>query len=125
MKKILFITMAFLCTALCFVGCQKQDPINNENLYGKWALKTITTGGDTQIVESEFYEFQSDGVYIHSITGRSQITGQWTRVEAKLTLVPNQEGSNLPENYTIQELAARRMVWVRENSTYYLEKQDR
>jgi hypothetical protein len=119
---------------LAVTGCQKEV---GEQLQGKWQLKTVEQSGRVTSVDTVWYNFQSESLFmyqvywaerdsfVHQYGYKTQPGADVIRIE--LTNYPRPKGDFLPftdwENevrvFSVEKISGKRLVLQCENRTYH------
>ncbi|MDR2764507.1 MAG: lipocalin-like domain-containing protein [Tannerella sp.] len=122
-----------LCALLMLTSCQKEL---TKQLHGKWQLKTIEQAGHVSNVDTVWYNFQSEALFMYQIyhvdkDSFSHLYGyksqpEENKIHLELISYPRPVGEFLPltdwedrsRTFTVEKINGKRLVLYSDNKTY-------
>ncbi|MDR1676499.1 MAG: lipocalin-like domain-containing protein [Tannerella sp.] len=124
---------AAVCVLLTLTGCQKELM---RQLQGKWQLKSVEQSGHVYRVDTVWYNFQSEALFMYQIyhvdkDSFSHLYGyrnhpEENRVHLELISYPRPVGEFLPltdwedrqRTFTVEKINSKRLVLYSDHKTY-------
>lgn len=128
------LVMALMASVFLFTACSKDE---NDKLEGKWQLRTVETEGQSIVVDTVFYNFQTSlfmyQIYNSATDGMSRCYGYKELIgqsELQLELVPDvdpdflkyTDWNDLTETFAIEKLTGSQLILSRDNKRYTFRK---
>lgn len=125
--------MAIVCVLLMQAGCQKEL---SRQLQGKWQLKTVEQSGQVSSVDTVWYNFQSESLFMYQIyhAGKDSFSHMYgyksqpeeNRILLELTSYPRPVSEFLPltdwedrsRMFTVEKITGKRLVLHSDSKTY-------
>ena len=136
MNKKVFISFA-VCIFLIFTACEKEI---SDQLKGKWQLKTIEESGHIEPVDTVWYNFQSESLFMYQIYHPAVDTFSWmygykTQPESRMIRLEFINWTTLAEDFlpftdweesvrvfTVDKLNRKRLILKSDNRTYTFDR---
>ena len=131
------VTSFILCFIFLLAGCEKEV---SDRLKGKWQLKTIEEAGHVTNVDTVWYNFQSESLFMYQIYHPSSDTFSWlygfkTQPEShlihlKLTnwtltvdeFLPRTDWKTPERTFTIDRINHKQLILKGDDKTYVFDR---
>ena len=132
-----FVSFLMLCLLLLLAGCEKEV---SDRLKGKWQLKTIEASGNMTPVDTVWYNFQSESLFMYQIYHPAADTFSWlygykTQPEShvihlefiswtitKEDFLPFTDWEESARTFTVDKINSKQLVLKSEGKTYTFDR---
>ena len=126
-----------ICLCLFFTGCEKEI---SDQLKGKWQLKTIETAGRLTPVDTVWYNFQSESLFMFQIYHPDANTFSWmygyktqpgkniiqleliNSTIAKEDFLPYTDWKGAVRSFTVDKINRKQLVLKGDDKTYSFDR---
>ncbi|MDR2231489.1 MAG: lipocalin-like domain-containing protein [Tannerella sp.] len=130
-------SLILLTFSLFLTGCEKEI---SDRLQGKWQLKTVEEAGQTTPVDTVWYNFQSEALFMYQIYHPSVDTFSWTYgfrsqpddrvIQIELTdwtmkkedFLPFTDWKETARTFTIDKITGKNLILTGDGKTYLFDK---
>ena len=129
--------LTVICLCLFFTGCEKEV---SDQLKGKWQLKTIEDAGHLTSVDTVWYNFQSESLFMYQIYHPETDEYSWIYgyklqpeshiIQLELTdwtisvadILPRTDWKELVRIFTIDKINRKQLVLKGDDKTYTFDR---